>query len=157
MVSGHPHRRSFAGAASRSCEECLLRRLKDITRMRIRFTVLDSRMVKRLFVAINPPADVARRLAELDPGIDGLRWATADRLHVTLCFLGNVAEDAHGRLVEALAAIACEPFPLRVKRCGCFAKHGGLVLWAGLDDPSDALPLLHRKVARAVRAAGLDP
>jgi len=114
-------------------------------------------MVKRLFVALDLPEDLARRLAELDPGIGGLRWSPVERLHVTLCFLGNVDEEAHARLVEALADVTCEPFPLRVKGCGCFAKHGGLVLWAGVDDPADALPLLHRKVARAVRAAGLDP
>ena len=114
-------------------------------------------MVKRLFVALDLPGDLARRLAELDPGIEGLRWTPSERLHLTLCFLGNVDEEAHVRLVEALAAIACDPFPLRVKGCGCFVKHGGLVLWTGVDDPSDALSLLHRKVARAVRAAGLDP
>ena len=125
--------------------------------MRIRFTVLGYGMVKRLFVALDLPEDLARRLADLDPGIDGLRWTPAGRLHITLCFLGNVDEEAHGRLIESLADVASEPFSLRMKGCGCFTKHGGLVLWAGIDDRSDALPLLHRKVARAVRAAGLDP
>lgn len=114
-------------------------------------------MMKRLFVALDLPEDLARRLVELDPGIEGLRWTPADRLHITLCFLGNVDEEGNARLVEGLADVACESFPLRMRGCGCFAKHGGLVLWVGVDDPSDALPLLHRKVARAVRAAGLDP
>ncbi|MEK7952301.1 RNA 2',3'-cyclic phosphodiesterase [Luteolibacter soli] len=125
--------------------------------MQIRFAVLCCSMVKRLFVALDLPENLAGRLVELDPGMEGLRWTPAERLHVTLCFLGDVDEQAHAKLVESLAEVACGPFALRVKGCGCFAKHGGLVLWAGVDDPAEALPLLHRRVARAVKAAGLDP
>jgi len=114
-------------------------------------------MVKRLFIALDLPEDLALRLAEVDPGIEGLRWTPAERLHLTLCFLGNVEEEAQARLVEMLDGVACEPFELRVKGCGCFAKHGGFVLWAGVEDPSEALSALHKEVADAVRAAGLDP
>jgi 2'-5' RNA ligase len=114
-------------------------------------------MVKRLFIALDLPDDLAGLLAGLDPGIEGLRWTPSDRLHVTLCFLGNVGEDAQVRLIGLLENLACEPFLLRVKGCGCFAKHGGFVLWAGVEDPSDALAALHRRVANSVRSAGLDP
>ena len=114
-------------------------------------------MVKRLFIALDLPEGLARRLARLDPGIEGLRWTTAERLHLTLCFLGNVDEEAQDRLAGLLDSVECEPFPLRVAGCGCFAKHGGLVVWAGVEDPSDALPALHRQVSHAIRVAGLDP
>jgi 2'-5' RNA ligase len=114
-------------------------------------------MAKRLFVALELPDDVAGLLAGLDPGIEGLRWTPAERLHLTLCFLGNVGEDAQVRLIGLLENVACEPFPLRVKSCGCFVKHGGFVLWLGVEDPSGALAALHRRVADSVRFAGLDP
>jgi RNA 2',3'-cyclic 3'-phosphodiesterase len=114
-------------------------------------------MVKRLFIALDLPEELARLLAGLDPGIEGLRWTPAERLHLTLCFLGNVEEETQARLVEMLDGVACEPFELRVKGCGCFAKHGGFVLWVGLEDPSEALSALHKEVSDAVRAAGLDP
>jgi 2'-5' RNA ligase len=114
-------------------------------------------MVKRLFIALDLPDDVAGLLSGLDPGIEDLRWIPAERLHLTLCFLGNVGEEAQARLIELLEGVACEPFPLRVKGCGCFAKHGGFVLWAGVEDPLDALAALHRRVADSVRSAGLDP
>jgi 2'-5' RNA ligase len=114
-------------------------------------------MVKRLFVALDLPEDLACYLAGLDPGIEGLRWTPAERLHLTLCFLGNVDEETQVRLMELLANVACEPFLLRLKGCGCFAKHGGLVLWTGVEDPSNALSALHHQVSNAVRVAGLDP
>jgi len=113
--------------------------------------------VKRLFIALDLPEDLARRLAELDPGIEGFRWTPAERLHLTLCFLGNVDEEVQARLVDLLESVACEPFALLVKGCGCFAKHGGFVLWAGVEDPSENLSALHKQVSQVVRAAGLDP
>lgn len=125
--------------------------------MRTRFAVLSSRMVKRLFVALDLPEDLARLLAALDPHIDGLRWTPAERLHMTLCFLGNVDDEDQSRLIAALSKVSSASFPLRVKGAGCFSRHGGLVLWAGVQDPSGALPSLHRQVANAVRDAGLDP
>jgi 2'-5' RNA ligase len=114
-------------------------------------------MGKRLFVALTLPDEMAGRLAGLDPGVDGLRWTPAERLHLTLCFLGSVGEAAGRRLLPLLARIECCPFPLRVKGIGCFAKRGGLVVWAGIDDPRAAVAALHRQVAAAVREAGLDP
>jgi 2'-5' RNA ligase len=114
-------------------------------------------MVKRLFIALDLSEELVGLLAALDPGIEGLRWTPAERLHLTLCFLGNVGEDTQEHLVELLRNVTGDPFPLRVNGCGCFAKHGGFVLWAGVDDPSDALAALHRRVANSVRSAGLDP
>ncbi len=47
----------------------------------------------RLFVAAWPPAGVIEQLATLDrPERAGVRWTTGDQWHVTLRFLGEVAE-----------------------------------------------------------------
>jgi RNA 2',3'-cyclic 3'-phosphodiesterase len=46
----------------------------------------------RLFVALKPPTDVARRLAAMRADVAGARWVPEDDLHVTLKFLGHVAE-----------------------------------------------------------------
>jgi 2'-5' RNA ligase len=56
----------------------------------------------RLFVAVWPPPEVVATLAALPrPEVDGVRWTSADQWHVTLRFLGNVAEP--GPVTEALA------------------------------------------------------
>ena len=55
-------------------------------------------MVKRLFIALDLSEELAGLLAGLDPGVEGLRWTPLERLHLTLCFLGNVEGDAQARL-----------------------------------------------------------
>jgi 2'-5' RNA ligase len=58
-------------------------------------------MPLRLFVAVWPPAHVTEALAEVPVG-EGRR-TPAERLHVTLRFLGAVAEERVEPLVDALA------------------------------------------------------
>ena len=62
----------------------------------------------RLFVAVWPPDDVLDAVAALGrPSIAGLRWTTRDQWHVTLRFLGQVADA--GDAVAALAGLAGGP------------------------------------------------
>jgi 2'-5' RNA ligase len=73
----------------------------------------------RLFVAVWPDDDTRRRLAglELELGRSkGLRFVGPERWHVTLRFLGEVAEDAVGPLGDAVAAAAAaSPGPLECR------------------------------------------
>lgn len=58
----------------------------------------------RLFVAAWPPEPVRERLRALPrPALDGARWVPEERWHVTLRFLGEVAEA--GPVVDALRAV----------------------------------------------------
>jgi 2'-5' RNA ligase len=59
----------------------------------------------RLFVAVVPPDDVLDAVAALErPPVSGLRWTSREQWHVTLRFLGTVADA--GPVVEALSGIA---------------------------------------------------
>ena len=61
----------------------------------------------RLFIAVWPPRDLSDALGALArPRPDGLRWTPPDRLHVTLFFLGEVAEPRVAPLAAALRAWA---------------------------------------------------
>src|SRR5262245_6592339 len=84
----------------------------------------------RLFVALTPPDDV---LAELDaavapfrPDWPDLRWASVDRWHVTLAFLGEVHEPRLDGLQERLerAARRHHALMLKVGRGGAFPSPG---------------------------------
>ena len=100
----------------------------------------------RLFVAVRPSYDAAARLAaELGTGADP-RW------HVTLVFLGEVADPAPVDAALAPAVAAHRPFPLRLEGAGTF---DGRVLWAGLGGDLDALRALRVDVARATASAGV--
>jgi 2'-5' RNA ligase len=59
----------------------------------------------RVFVAAWPPPDVNDALGQLSrPRLDGVRWTAPDQWHVTLVFLGEVAEPR----VEPLAVVLRE-------------------------------------------------
>jgi len=62
----------------------------------------------RLFVAVDPPPPVKARLSSLPrPARRDVRWTTPDQWHVTLRFLGEVADPAP--VVDALDALADHP------------------------------------------------
>ena len=65
---------------------------------------------RRLFVAVWPPAELLEKLAGLvRPDVPFLRWTTRDQWHVTLRFLGSVAEDEVEPLVRSLDRLAALP------------------------------------------------
>jgi len=62
--------------------------------------------VARLFVATWPPPDVVAALHAIErPEQPGLRFTTEDQWHVTLRFLGNVADDDVAAVGSALDAV----------------------------------------------------
>ena len=115
----------------------------------------------RLFVAIRVPAEVQRALAaeqrrQEDAGAR-LRWVRPESIHLTLVFLGNVAEERVPAIERAVQATAAEvaPFDLAVRGLGCFPPHGRpRVLWAGLEGGLDALHALQQGIDRRLRRAG---
>ncbi len=109
----------------------------------------------RLFVALPIPEPVKQaalrwqeELRQIAPGT-GIRWATADQLHLTLKFLGEVEAVRVEPLLAATRA-ACQghgPFNLEAGRAGFFPnERNPRVLWAGLRCESGALQSLQGSV-----------
>lgn len=119
------------------------------------------RPVARMFVALALPAAVRRLLAALrpeagGPGLARARWAPEAQLHLTLRFIGEVAEDALPALRRALAeGVRAAPFVARVEGVGTFGRPAR-VLFAGMA-PAAALADLAAQVDAAVRSAGGPP
>jgi 2'-5' RNA ligase len=96
----------------------------------------------RLFIGVWPPPDVATVLAAVPrPPHPSVRWTTPDQWHVTLRFLGEVADDALPGLVQALAPVG--EVGARVARLGPSSARLGrgtlMVPVAGLDDLASAV------------------
>lgn len=108
----------------------------------------------RLFLALWPQpdeqAELTRYLAEWS-WPHGSSPAKADRLHLTLHFLGEVAQQ---RLPEVRAALAgaIEPFALAFNRTETW-PHGLVVLCA--DEVPTALAQLHAALAASLHRLGL--
>lgn len=102
----------------------------------------------RLFVQLVPPDEVRTALPALPPGVRG---APPGQEHVTLAFLGEVADPARvaAALDEALDGGA--PPRLRLEGAGAF----GTSLWLGLGGDRERLLRLAGVVQDAVRRAGV--
>jgi len=97
----------------------------------------------RTFVAVEIPDAVRQRIAELQERLKQHRarisWTRPGNVHLTLKFLGNVAEERLGAVMDAVerASAGIEPFRARVHQVGGFPNlRRPRVLWVGLDaDP----------------------
>ncbi len=108
----------------------------------------------RLFVAIDLPADVQRRLLRLVPAVSGVRPVAATQVHLTLHFLGGVAAAAVEPLATALAGVAWHGFSLVLAGGGRFPPRGpASVLWIGVRE-SPGLEEVHAAIGSALERLG---
>ena len=109
----------------------------------------------RLFVGLELPEKVKEQLMSLDKNLPGALWKSADKLHLTLCFVGNVEEPVAEELVRELRFIRFPAFHLSLKEIGYF-ENGNVPhhLWVGVAEDK-ALKELQDKVEAVLRKLGL--
>lgn len=110
----------------------------------------------RLFVGINFPPELKLRLSLLCAGVAGARWVDPGNFHLTLRFIGEIAEDTAGDIDEALSRIKAARFPLQLAGTGVFGGRRPHALWVGVERHPE-LVRLRDKVEQAVTRAGLEP
>ncbi len=74
----------------------------------------------RLFVGIEFPPELKLDLSLLCTGVPGARWVDPGNLHLTLRFIGEIAEDVAADIDEALAGLKARRFTLQLARTGIF-------------------------------------
>src|SRR5258708_10266893 len=121
----------------------------------------------RLFVAVTPPqaalVELDAAAAALRADWPGLRWAGLDKWHVTLAFLGEVADERLADLRTRLARASGRHHALRLSigRGGAFPSPAkARVLCAHIHGDPQAMSDLRRlaeSVAAAARRAGAPP
>jgi 2'-5' RNA ligase len=119
----------------------------------------------RAFVAIPLPEDVRERLAALQerlrPARADVKWVEPGLMHVTLRFLGDLADGARPALEAGLraAATGAAPIDLEARGLGAFPASGApRVVWAGLAEREPGrLAALASAVEGAAAAAGFPP
>jgi 2'-5' RNA ligase len=121
-----------------------------------------------LFVALEPPEPVRRRLAvladELRHGAgragDEVRWVPPENVHLTLQFLGAVPEERVAGVEAALrdAAAGARPLSLSLHGAGGFPNaRRPRVLWAGLEGDVAPLADLVRDLGARLAKLGFPP
>src|SRR5581483_8853950 len=92
----------------------------------------------RLFVAIEIEPAIRERMNDF---VNGLRakipeahWARAEGLHITLKFLGNVADERRTMIENALRSVRGKAVRLSLKQLGVFPNpRSPRVLWVGIE------------------------
>ena len=109
----------------------------------------------RVFFALWPSPEVAERLGDIaDDSAQsfGGRATRRDTIHLTLAFLGNVAEARLPELSIAAASVGGEPFSINIDELGFWAHNH--LLWAGCKAPSAPLDAISRRLRLALARAG---
>ncbi|MFB6194425.1 MAG: RNA 2',3'-cyclic phosphodiesterase [Halobaculum sp.] len=122
-------------------------------------------MTQRLFVSVDLPDRLADAVADTQDAFrdaEGLSFTDPKQAHVTLQFLGDVAEDRVERVVEAVedatSEAGVEPFTAEIGGLGVFPSLDYVqVVWAGVREGSAELGRLHEAVERETTALGFDP
>lgn len=111
----------------------------------------------RLFAALALPAEVVPMLARRQAGLEGARWRTAEQLHVTLRFFGEIREDVARDLDAELVGLTGAPFEISLEGVGAFGEGEEIrAVWAAVAGPPELQRLAHA-CETAARRVGLKP
>jgi 2'-5' RNA ligase len=114
----------------------------------------------RLFVAIEIAPDIRERIIgfmeQLKPKIPNARWSRPEGLHITLKFLGHVADEKVPPIQSALGTIDGAGFPITIERVGTFPNEKSpRVLWVGVKAETE-LARLAENVQAATSKLGFE-
>ncbi len=117
----------------------------------------------RLFVAVNLPAEERKAAFEAAAPLRAahlpVRWVGEDAIHITLKFLGEVADERAGPIAAAIGAAVREArrFSVALGGIGAFPDlTRPRVVWLGVER-HPALELLANDVEKALSAFGFEP
>ncbi len=125
----------------------------------------DGPDVLRLFVAVELPASVRKRLADVaaelrGKGLERLRWVKPENIHITLKFLGETPALRTPEIEDGLRA-AAEGVAAHELTLGELGKFGGRrnprVLWVDVRGDVDALKALQKRVDEKIGVLGFPP
>ena len=109
----------------------------------------------RLFFAIWPGAAASRELAAVAESLAGRfggKPMPAEKIHMTLAFLGSLDDAGAGRAVAAASQVKAAEIRMAIDQVGSFRR--ARVGWAAASRPNAALAALQDRLARELRSAG---
>lgn len=113
----------------------------------------------RLFIAIDFPESVKQAAKTLKTDISGASWVNTGNIHLTLRFLGDMADEQVEPIKTALGEIKASPFEVKISGVGKFPqneKKAPRVLWMGIV-PKPELNHLQEQVESAMLKLGFPP
>jgi 2'-5' RNA ligase len=120
----------------------------------------------RSFIAIDLPDGLKGILREVGQRLrseirhEGVRWGNVSGIHLTMQFLGDVAESDLPRIGAALAQVGQRhaPFTFTVGGLGCFPNlKKPRVIWVGVQEETGALAALQKEIVESLVPLGFEP
>jgi 2'-5' RNA ligase len=115
----------------------------------------------RLFLAVNLSPEVRHALSRAQEQLKAtgadVRWANADGLHITLKFLGEVADTRVPDIARIGGQVAGEtkPFEIRVEGLGAFpSPRSPRVIWAGVVEGAKELTSIAERIEALLEPVG---
>jgi 2'-5' RNA ligase len=121
-------------------------------------------MAIRTFLAIDLDEPIRRELVaaagQFPQGDSKVRWVAPENLHVTVKFLGEVADEAAGEVCRAAAEVAgrVEPFDFDVRGLRCVPPGRKMrMIWAGVHEPGGRMAAMFEQLEAALQLLGFPP
>jgi 2'-5' RNA ligase len=118
----------------------------------------------RSFLAVELPKPILGKIEEVQGDLRSthadVRWASPDKIHLTLKFFGNIEESRIDLLFKAIEDPLREtqPFSVRVKGAGAFPSlKNPRVVWMGLADGKEMLISLQKQIEERLEKIGFEP
>lgn len=116
----------------------------------------------RAFIAVELPSEVKVELADLINKLKikhtkSVKWVNPDGIHLTIKFLGNIAEEKVPGINCNLAEVASHsiPFDLYLDKIGAFPNiQSPRVAWVGITGGIPDLINIHRKIENCLLPLG---
>lgn len=110
--------------------------------------------MRRVFFGLEVPAEIKDRLWQVRTEMAGARWQSAEQMHLTLLFLGNMDNERLSAVCEAARHISLTAFDLNVTGLGYFGQpHAPRYLWAGVE-PKTPVISLHSAIKNQMESLG---
>lgn len=117
----------------------------------------------RLFVAVDLAPDAVEEAARVADEIRrrthaDLRWVPPANMHLTVRFIGHVAEHVDALIGTLSKPVDVNPFDLSLAPCGAFPPAGAVrVVWIGVGSGVPELTRISAIMDERVRAFGFEP
>ena len=108
----------------------------------------------RLFFGVEIPSSLKKPLLQVNAPIDGAKWQSANQLHLTLLFLGQVKPEQIPAICNAARNLPVPGFDLAIDGVGCFGKpESPHNIWAGVT-PREPLVSLQETLQQRLKPEG---
>ena len=118
----------------------------------------------RVFIAIDIDEEIKKALSDLQQQLQNkagtrtgdVTWVRADNMHLTLKFLGEVADNRIAKVCDTVKDVADghSKFELDIEEVGCFGGKSARVIWVGTGQGADSLCRLQAEIDKRLASGG---